>query len=444
MKQLELPFNKQHPNSPSFGGGRGEVYTPEMLLAMKDMEKSRVKSMTIELDRISQNLTKKDIASWRSAWQMALNPENPQRRRLYEVYTDVEIDLHLTGCIGQRQGMLLQKAFRLVDKSGKENRELTEMLESEWFKNFVKLALDSRYWGHSLIQFGDVVGAGSARPYFDNVQLVPRMHVIPEYGVITREAGDEPKKGFSYRTGKIADWCIEAGNPRDLGLLLKCSPAAISKKNMLAFWDGFGEMFGMPIRIGKTSSRDQKEVTKVENMLDAMGAAAWGVFPEGTEIEIKETTRGDAFNVYDQRINRSNSEISKGILNQTMTIDNGSSLSQSEVHLEIFENVVEADADFIRDLVNNRLLPFIEMHGFPIEGYRFEWDDSVNYTPDQMRNIEQMLLTGGYDIDPAYFTDKYNIPIIGRTTPTVGANLSVRPNAPNQLQLSQEQVDFFV
>ena len=27
------------------------------------------------------------------------------------------------------------------------------------------------------------------------------------------------------------------------------------------------------------------------------------------------------------------------ILNQTMTIDNGSSLSQSEVHLEIFENV---------------------------------------------------------------------------------------------------------
>ena len=63
---------------------------------------------------------------------------------------------------------------------------------------------------------------------------------------------------------------------------------------------------------------------------------SWGLFPEGTEIEIKETTRGDAFNVYDKRIDRANSEISKGVLNQTMTIDSGSSLSQSEVHLEVF------------------------------------------------------------------------------------------------------------
>jgi hypothetical protein len=413
-----------------------------MLLAMNSLEKERIKSMTIELDRISQNLTKKDIASWRSAWQMALNPENPQRRRLYEVYTDVEIDLHLTGCIGQRTGMVLQKAFRLTNKNGKENRDLSELFEAEWFKDFAKMAFESRYWGHSLIQFGDIVTViGKMR--FDGVELVPRMHVIPEYGVITREAGDEPKKGFSYRTGKIADWCIEAGSPRDLGLLLRCSPSALSKKNMLAFWDGFGEMFGMPIRIGKTSSRDKNEVAKVENMLDAMGAAAWGVFPEGTEIEIKETTRGDAFNVYDQRINRSNSEMSKGILNQTMTIDNGSSLSQSEVHLEVFENVVEADADFLRDLVNNRLLPFMEMHGFPVANHRFEWDNSVNYTPDQMCNIEQMLLTGGYEIEPAYFTDKYNIPITGRTAPMVGAGLA-RPIAPNQLQLSQEQADFFV
>jgi hypothetical protein len=309
--------------------------------------------------------------------------------------------------------MVLQKAFKLVDKNGKENRELSELFETEWFKDWLKLVLDTRYWGHSLIQFGDIVTV-MGKKRFESVELVPRIHVVPEFGVITKEAGGDYKQGINYRQGKIAEWCIEAGKPKDLGLLLKCSPSALSKKNMLGFWDGWGEMFAMPIRIGKTSSRDNAEITKIEKMLAEMGAAAWGIFPEGTEIEIKETSRGDAFNVYDKRIDRANSEISKGTLNQTMTIDSGSSLSQSEVHLEVFENVIEADADFVRDIINNRLIPFMAMHGFPVEGYRFDWDESVSYTPDQMREIEQMILNGGYIIDEKYFIDKYNITITGK------------------------------
>jgi hypothetical protein len=413
-----------------FPGTKTGIHTPNMLLAMKHADRKRVKGMTVELMRTAMQLTKKDIASWRQAWQMAINPEYPQRLRLYEVYTDADVDLHLSGCVSQREGMTLQKAFKMTDKSGRENREASELLETEWFKDFMKLVLDSRYWGHSLIQFGDIVTV-AGKPRFENVELVPRVHVIPEFGVITREAGDDPKRGFDYRRGKIAQWCIEAGKPHDLGLLLKCAPPAISKKNMLAFWDGFGELFGMPIRIGKTVSRDPAEITKVEKMLADMGAAPWGLFPEGTEIEIKETARGDAFNVYDRRVERCNSEISKGILNQTMTIDSGSSLSQSEVHLEVFKNIVEADADMVRDIINNRLLPFMVMHGFPVEGYRFEWDNTVEYSPDQMRNIEQMLLLAGYDMEPQYFTDKYNIPISGRRE-------TVNP------ALAHEDPDFFV
>ena len=398
--------------SPTSWGLGGANFTPEMLLAMKNIEKERVKAMTIELAKTALNLTKKDIGTWRSAWQMAINPENPQRRRLYEVYIDAEIDLHLSGCIGQREGFVLQKSFKLVDKNNKENRELSELFEAEWFKDFIKFVLDSRYWGHSLIQFGDIVSVMGKRR-FEKVELVPRMHVVPEYGVVTKEAGDDWKRGIDYRTGRFSEWCIEAGKPSDLGLLLKCSPSAISKKNMLAFWDGFGELFGMPIRIGKTISRDQKEISKIEKMLSGMGAAAWGLFPDGTEIEIKETTRGNAFNVYDKRIDRANSEISKGILNQTMTIDNGSSLSQSEVHLEIFENVVEADADFVRETINNKLLPFMAIHGFPVEGYRFDWDNSIDYTPEQQIQIDTLILQN-FDVEPSYFIDKYNIPVIGK------------------------------
>ena len=167
-------------------------------------------------------------------------------------------------------------------------------------------------------------------------------------------------------------------------------------------------------RIAKTTSADEHERSKLENMLSKMGAAFYGVFAEGTEIEIKETTRGDAFNVYDKRIDRANSEISKGILNQTMTIDSGSSLSQSEVHLEVFEDVIEQDRKFLRNVINNQLIPFMLKHGFPLEGLTFEWDNTVEYTPEQIRQVEQMLIQGGYEIAPAYFAEKYHIEITGK------------------------------
>lgn len=395
-------------------GRTGGALSPEMQLALRD--KKRANKMLVDLQLRTEMLTKKDIGTWRSAWQQAINVQNPNRSRLYDVYTDVEIDLHVTGCISQRKGMVKKRTFKLVDKAGIENKAVSDLFKAEWFDLFVDHVLDSRYYGHSLIQFGAPVTVGGTMR-FDSVELVPRRHVIPEYGVVVRHPNDIHQNGISYRTGELADWCIEAGQPHDLGLLLKCAPAALSKKNMLAFWDGFGEIFGMPIRIAKTTSRDESERSRIEQMLARMGAAFYGLFSEGTDIEIKESSRGDAYNVYDRRVDRCNSEISKGLLNQTMTIDSGSSLSQSQVHLEVFQNVVDADANLLRNTINDRLLPLMAKHGFPVDGCSFEWNDTVEYTPQEQINIEQMLVNGGYDIDPKYFAEKYGIPVIGKKSP---------------------------
>lgn len=389
------------------------LYTQEMLRSMVNKPSREQNKMLVDLQLRTQMLTKKDIGAWRTAWQKAINIDNPNRCLLYDIYTDIEVDMHLTGCVGQRKGFVTKRGFKLVDKSGKKDDAVTALFETEWFDDFVSMVLDSRFYGHSLIQFNVPVSI-DGKMQFSEVELVPRRHVIPEYGVIVRDMNDTHQNGIPYRTGELADWCIEVGRPKDLGLFLKCCPSALSKKNMLAFWDGFGEIFGMPIRIAKTTSTDKESRSKIENMLSKMGAAFWGIFPEGTEIDIKESSRGDAYNVYDKRIDRANSELSKGILNQTMTIDSGSSLSQSEVHLEVFENVIASDEKLVRNVVNNRLIPFMVKHGFPVQGYTFEWDDTILYTPEHIREVERMLIQGGYEIDPKYFSDKYGIDITGK------------------------------
>ena len=379
---------------------------------MMNKKKEQLKSLVVNLQVQTEALTKKDLRNWRTAWQWAIDVYNPNRILLYDIHGDTQVDMHLAGCVGQRMGYVMNKSFKLVDRKGNEDPELTELFESPWFKQFMELALESIYWGHSLIQLGDVI-AVDGKPAFSEVLLVPRRHVIPERGVIVVHQGDCWENGYDYRHSDMADWVVEAGNPLDLGLYLKCAQHTIPKKNMFAFWDQFGEIFGMPVRIGKTTSRDPREHGKIEKMLSGMGAAAWGLFPEGTEIEIKETTRGDAFNVYDKRIERANSELSKGVLTQTMTTDNGASLSQSEVHKEMLMNLVNKDADFLRDLVNFQLIPKMMKHGFPLKGFRFDWDESIDFTPEQMIAYERLLLEN-YEIDAKYFIDKYNVPIVGR------------------------------
>ncbi len=49
-------------------------------------------------------------------------------------------------------------------------------------------------------------------------------------------------------------------------------------------------------------------------------------------------------------------------------------------------------------------------HGFPLKGFRFDWDYSVDYTPEQQIAYETMV-TDRYEIDPAYFAEKYSMPV---------------------------------
>lgn len=370
------------------------------------------KSLVMMLNQQTRSLTKQDVARWRQAWRMALNIENPKRSALYAIYTDALIDLHLTGCFAQRYHKTLLKSFVIQDENGQEDEDAAKIFQSKWFYHFLLYALDSIGWGHSLIQLGDVTTDANGVMKFSDVELVPRDHVCPEYGVLLRDRSDDPGAGIPYREGALADWSVEVGESHELGLLLKCSPHAISKKNMTSYWDVFGEIFGMPMRVGTTTSQNPADRKQIEVMLEDMGAAGWALFPEGTTIDIKESSRGDAYNVYDKRIDRANSEMSKGVLGQTMTIDNGSSHSQSETHLEVFENLCAADARLIGYIINDDLIPKMIRLGFPLAGRTFAWDDAATYSPAEQRELERMLLQY-YDIDPEYFKQKYKIDILG-------------------------------
>ena len=178
----------------------------------------------------------------------------------------------------------------------------------------------------------------------------------------------------------------------------------------------------MPMRIAKPSSRDKKEIARIHRLLVESGASQTAVMPADTEIEFIESTKADAFHVYNERVNRANSEISKLIIGQTMTIEDGSSLSQSQTHLQVLQNLVEGDADMLRDVINNQLLPRMVVHKFPLAGCRFDWNDTIDYTPEQQVAYESMI-ADRYEVDPEYFAKKYAMPVGERREAALPASL---------------------
>lgn len=73
---------------------------------------------------------------------------------------------------------------------------------------------------------------------------------------------------------------------------------------------------------------------------------------------------------------------------------------------------MEKDADLVKDIVNDQLLPRMVKHGFPVKGLHFEWDNSIDYTPEQQLEYEKMILDR-FEVDPKYLIDKYGVPITG-------------------------------
>ena len=97
-----------------------------------------------------------------SLWKIAIddfeNVQFPTNEELIRVDNDAVLDAHLSAIIGVRKDKTLSKEFKLVDKNLNEDLEATKLIQTQWFRDCVSFALDSVFYGYSLIQFGNLKG----------------------------------------------------------------------------------------------------------------------------------------------------------------------------------------------------------------------------------------------------------------------------------------------
>ena len=132
-------------------------------------------------------------------------------------------------------------------------------------------------------------------------------------------------------------------------------------------WVTFAEVYGMPLRIAKydpetTSPQDRAALKRV---LANIGHDAAAIIPMGVEIEADalDSRAGGSGDVFLQLAEYFDKQMSKGILGQTMTADDGSSLAQAEVHERTGNKIFQADAHVLSNTVTDGVVrPFVQLN----------------------------------------------------------------------------------
>ncbi len=366
----------------------------------------------ISIVKQQRTLYSKEVEHLLHARAQAYNPDYPIRTLLYDIYDDImDNDLFVHGLIYNHRILPVKnKAFKIVGKDGKANEVKTGWLDKAWMDDYITYHLESKFYGHSLPYINTLLFDGTTS-WIQELKLIPRKHVLPERHIYTKYQTEF--EGVDYTADPLRKYVFPSGKDDDLGLLNKAAIAMILKRHGWQNWDEFGEVFGMPIRIAKTASQDPRVQDEIEQWLKEMSTASYGIFPMDTEIDIKESTRSDAFKVFHELIKAVNEELAILIVGQTMTSMNGSSKSQGEVHERVMVEITKDDEKTVRVHINEVLIPILrDYHGYPFEeGDAFAWDQ-----PEDLQDLLK-IYKGVYDLgfllDQEEVSERFGVKITG-------------------------------
>jgi phage gp29-like protein len=179
-------------------------------------------------------------------------------------------------------------------------------------------------------------------------------------------------------------------------------------------WMRFVELFAQPLRMGRydaTASDKDREILK--RAVTMLGVDAAAILPKGMEIEFQEIGNVSAgATVYEKLASWLDRQMSKAVLGQTMTADDGSSQAQANVHNDVRGDILRADARRLAATLNNQLVkPFIDLNFGVQEAYPRivipveEPDDLTAWTANVAAMVDK-----GLKVTQKHVREKLNLP----------------------------------
>lgn len=371
---------------------------------METKHNAKVGKQTPRIVEKSLARTRMDVLNWTQALNMAKNADNPRRHLIYNLYDEILIDALLTSQIENRRLISLSQKFSLSSATGEVNDEVTNALQtSGWFSNIIRAIIDSRFYGHTMIEL-------ATEGELTSVTTFRRQNIEPRTGKFFPDYTDDSKFVLYRDLKEYGIWILEFGDNRDLGLLNNAVPHVLFKRFAQSAWSELCEIFGIPPRVLKTNTQDSAMVKRAEKMLIDQGAAAWFIIDDSENFEFAEstTTTGE---VYKDLINLSNNELSMLISGAVIGQDtvNGNR-SKDESARDVLQQLVNSDLTLIEQQLNDLVLPALVKIGLVPDGLVFSYPESENI--EQLWTMTKDALPY-FDVDPQWVKDTFGIAVTG-------------------------------
>jgi len=165
---------------------------------------------------------------------------------------------------------------------------------------------------------------------------------------------------------------LKMGIPLRNGLARLAAWTYCFKNFTVKDWMAFCEVFGMPLRVGKYRPGETEDnINILKSAVANLGSDAAAVIPDGMLIEFVDGVKSQGGESLFERVaDFFDKQMSKAILGQTMTADDGSSQSQATVHNEVREDLRDADAEQLAEtLLRDLIVPYINLNWGPRENY---------------------------------------------------------------------------
>jgi phage gp29-like protein len=203
------------------------------------------------------------------------------------------------------------------------------------------------------------------------------------------------------------------GIPLRRGLARPAAWAFLIQSFSLTDWASFAEIYGVPLRLGRygpnASDKDKRALLQAVKAISNDGAA---IAPSGMEIEFHKVEGQHGTAVFGGLIDYVDRQVSKLVVGQTMTSDNGSSLAQAQIHNEVRLDILRADCNQLAATINRDLIePFVAFNFGPQDNYPIvEFPVPEPEDIDTLTNAVSRLVPLGLKVGQRAMREKLALP----------------------------------
>ena len=357
---------------------------------------------------------KRSLNDYISLLKILPDPDPVLREKGVDIsfYRQIRNDSHLLSCLIKREAGIFSHEYEIIPATTtRTDRKIADFVKDVFsnlkIENIRYDVLYTFYFGFSVLEKNYI--SDGLYIVYEKIEGKPQeWFIFDGENNLCFKSKDSPQ-------GEIVDMdkvilvqeAPEYNNPYGRRVASSVFWPVTFKRGGMQFWLEFIEKYGGVLMYLLTHEKDEVRKRQKLNMLDDMVRTAVGVYETGDELKIVDVNKTGSSDTFLAMLNFMNAEISKAVVGQTLTTEQGERGARSlgEVHFEVQNEIIEKDIK--REIwVFNKIIRELVALNFDTTVFP-QYAVERDYLKDEKAKRDSELKNQGVIFKKSYFIKNY-------------------------------------